>query len=116
MTQEAEKRHQEKSNVQREIRAIRAQEMEKQRKEDEEKEKNESSSSSSRFNRPAVVAAAPSLLLTNGAANLTGAKPPRPTPSSLSQLSNTTSLDEDNPKELKVGYRNPTFLCDAIIW
>lgn len=44
MTQEAEARQQDKYNVQKEIRAIRAQEMEKQRKEDEEREKEDSSS------------------------------------------------------------------------
>lgn len=51
MTQEAEQRHQDKYVVQKEMRAIRAREMEKQRKEDEERERNESEASS-RFNRP----------------------------------------------------------------
>jgi hypothetical protein len=49
LSSKAEARQQEKSNVQKEIRAIRAQEMEKQRKEDEEREKNEHGS---RFSRP----------------------------------------------------------------
>ncbi len=51
MTQEAEARQQDKYAVQKEIRAIRAQEMEKQRKEEEEKER-EREETMSRFNRP----------------------------------------------------------------
>ncbi len=96
MTQEAEARQQDKYNVQKEIRAIRAQEMEKQRKEDEAREREEASSNN-RYNN-------------NNNSNVntsTPSKASRIHSSSRSIEDNgspgvmATTPDPDNPRELK---------------
>lgn len=102
MTQEAEQRHQDKYVVQKEMRAIRAREMEKQRKEDEEREKVEGESSSSRFSRP------PSSNSYNNGHSLppTSSLPPTKQRMYSSNrvedlTATTTTSSEDNPRELK---------------
>lgn len=106
MTQEAEARQQDKYNVQKEIRAIRAQEMEKQRKEDEEREQRGDAESASAYQPRYPM----SKNFTNNLTSITNQTPNKsrtahsrsiednsPTPSS--------TPDPDNPRELKVGDR-----------
>lgn len=93
MTQEAEARQQDKYNVQKEIRAIRAQEMEKQRKEDEEREKEEPNSS--KFTNKLTP-------ITTNQSNLTKNRLQQ-TNRSIEENSPSPSAtpDPDNPRELK---------------
>merc|ERR1712127_838211 len=86
MTQEAEARQQDKYNVQKEIRAIRAQEMEKQRKEDEEKENSVNSTKSN-----------------NNSTSILSKHRIHSTGRSLDENSPTPppATDPDNPRELK---------------
>jgi len=92
MTQEAEARQQDKYNVQKEIRAIRAQEMEKQRKEDEEREReeNQSNNNNSRYNSRSSSVTTSSGSSTKGRLNSTSR-----------QLDENLVVDPDSPRELK---------------
>ncbi len=89
MTQEAEARQQDKYNVQKEIRAIRAQEMEKQRKEDEAREKGEASSRYAVTSTPTAALKPGRIHSASRSVEDSGSPAPSTTP------------DPDNPRELR---------------
>jgi len=106
MTQEAEQRHQDKYVVQKEMRAIRAREMEKQRIEDEEREKVDGESSS-RFNRPSISVSAASSSNGHSLPPTSSLPPTKQRIYSTNRLESeststtSTTQNEDNPRELK---------------
>lgn len=102
MTQEAEARQQDKYNVQKEIRAIRAQEMEKQRKEDEEREQRGDTESTAYQRYPM------NKNFTNNLTSITNQTPKSRTTAHSRSIEDSptpsSTPDPDNPRELKVSH------------
>jgi hypothetical protein len=104
LNKKAEARHQDKYTVQKEIRAIRAQEMEKQRRENEEREKEEQNSRFARNTSTSHINPTPTI------ANASSSEISKPRGFSVSSNREESSADQDNPKELKVQTRFAFYL------